>query len=219
MTLNYNFYTFDQMGKLSKVKELDTEGKILEAAKEVFVKKGYAGARMQEIADTAGINKGLLHYYFKSKEKLFDKIFDEMLGKFIPELNFIFESDKPLFEKIEIFVNNYMNILIKHPYLPAFVLYELNQHQDKFMDKILNNKEKPNPMKLMMQIQLESQLGKIKPINPMNLVMNVISMCVFPFIGKPIFQTVLKVSDEDFLTLMELRKQEIANFIINSIKI
>jgi len=201
------------------MKELDTKGKILEAAKEVFAKKGYAGARMQAIADKAGMNKGLLHYHFKTKDALFEKIFDEMLSKFIPELNFIFESDLPLFEKIETFVNNYMSILIKHPYLPAFVLHELNQHQDKFMDKILNTGKRPNPMKLMMQIQLETQLGKIRPINPMNLVMNVISMCVFPFIGKPIFQTVLKVSEKDFLMLMEIRKKEISSFIINSLKV
>ena len=201
------------------VKELDTEQKILEAAKEVFMKKGYAGARMRTIAETAGINKGLLHYYFKSKEKLFDKIFHELFRKFFPEMNVIFASDKSLFEKIEIFINSYMDILIQNPYLPSFILHELNNNPDVFIDKILNSKTKPNLMGVMMQLQMEAQLGKIREINPIHLVMNIVSMCVFPFIGKPILQTVLKISEEDFLTLMELRKKEVYSFIVESLKV
>lgn len=216
-TLFFNLI-FDQMGKSKNMETLDTEQKILVAAKEVFIKKSYAGARMQEIADLAGMNKGLLHYYFRSKEKLFQRVFDEMLGQFVPKLNIIFESDLPLFEKIECFVNDYIDVLIANPYLPSFVLHELNQNPDAFVDKVLNSKNKPNPIKLMMQIQLEVQLGKIRPTEPMQLVLNMMSMCVFPFLGKPIFQRILNISHEDYLTLMELRKKEISTFIIASLK-
>src|SRR6185437_7301913 len=84
-------------------KEKTAEEKILDAAKKVFVTKGMAGARMQDIADEAGINKALLHYYFRSKEKLFEMIFAEAAEKLFPKINAIFESDVPLFEKIERF--------------------------------------------------------------------------------------------------------------------
>ena len=79
-----------------------TEGKILAAARKVFIAKGMAGARMQDIADEAGINKALLHYYFRSKEKLFETIFKELSLQFLPRINSLFESELSLFEKIEI---------------------------------------------------------------------------------------------------------------------
>src|SRR5215467_13252802 len=86
-----------------------TETRILEAARKVFLKKGMAGARMQDIADEAGINKAMLHYYFRSKEKLFEKIFMELSQRFFPRLIMIFESDESLFRKIELFVAEYVD--------------------------------------------------------------------------------------------------------------
>ena len=82
----------------------ETEQKILDAAKQVFLVKGLAGARMQEIADEAGINKALLHYYFRSKEKLFEKILNEAFTNIIPNIITIFTSNLPFFEKIRLFL-------------------------------------------------------------------------------------------------------------------
>ena len=96
-----------------------TEQIILEAAKKVFVRKGMAGARMQDIADEAGINKALLHYYFRNKEKLFEMIFMEAAEKFFPRINAIFDSDQPLFEKIESFCEEYISVVMENPYLPC----------------------------------------------------------------------------------------------------
>src|ERR1700746_3632850 len=90
-------------------KDENTEERILTAAKEVFLKKGMAGARMQDIADEAGINKAMLHYYFRSKEKLFERIFMELSQRFFPRLIMIFESDENLFKKIEMFVVEYID--------------------------------------------------------------------------------------------------------------
>ena len=84
-------------------KDKTTEEKILEAARKVFVHKGMYGARMQDIADEAGINKALLHYYFKNKQKLFEEIFMEAAGQLFPRVNAIFVSEEPLFTKIEKF--------------------------------------------------------------------------------------------------------------------
>ena len=91
-------------------KDATTQEKILEAAKKVFVRQGMSGARMQDIADEAGINKALLHYYFRNKELLFEVIFNEAAAELFPKINFIFESDMPLFEKIENFVGEYITV-------------------------------------------------------------------------------------------------------------
>src|SRR5205809_3897614 len=99
-----------------------TEQRILTAAKKIFLAKGLDGARMQDIADEAGINKAMLHYYFRSKDKLFETIFEEVAIHFLPRITEIFESDKSLFKKIEAFCEVYIEQVKQMPYLPFFVL-------------------------------------------------------------------------------------------------
>src|SRR3954463_13057426 len=103
-------------------KDLSTEEKILNAAKKVFLTKGMDGARMQDIADEAGINKALLHYYFRSKEKLFETIFLEVAGSFLPRVGKILQTDTTIFEKIELFCAEYISQVIQAPYAPIFVM-------------------------------------------------------------------------------------------------
>ena len=110
-----------------ETKKDSTEDKILEAAKNVFVAKGMEGARMQEIADEAGINKALLHYYFRSKEKLFEAIFSKIIQFAFPEITRIAQSNEPFISKIEQVVDAYIDLLIKHPFIPGFIMKELNR--------------------------------------------------------------------------------------------
>ena len=168
--------------------EKSTEEKILAAAKKVFIAKGMYGARMQDIADEAGINKALLHYYFRSKEKLFEVIFLEAAQKLFPKINMIFESDLPFFEKIEKFCEEYITIMIENPYLPMFVLNEINMDAERFLNKIWGRENVPRPQKFLDQIEKELKKGTIKPISPVQLLMNLISMTIFPFVGKSMFQ-------------------------------
>ena len=114
-----------------------TQAKILSAAKQVFLLKGMAGARMQDIADEAGINKALLHYYFRSKEKLFETIFSEALNQFFPKIAHIIESDITLFQKIESFCSEYITTMQQNAYLPLFVLNEVNKQPEYFKEKFI----------------------------------------------------------------------------------
>ncbi len=199
--------------------EASTEEKILEAAREVFTQKGFAAARMQEIADVAGINKGLLHYYFRSKNKLFRAVFDEAFAQFVLRVNKIFEADIPLFDKIEAFVDQYMDILIANPMLPSFVINELNQKGEAFVKDLLSRERRPNPLPLIGQIQMEVQAGRIRKVDPFHLFLNMLSMCAFPFVARPLFQGVARMDDATYLNLMKTRKQEIINFIHNAIRL
>lgn len=203
---------------VKKTKDTGTEEKILAAARKVFTTKGMAGARMQDIADEAGMNKALLHYYFRDKDKLFETVFLAEAQKFFPTINAIFASEQPLFEKIETFVSEYIDEMVENPYLPWFVLNEINRDPDQFMYKIWGKDNLPKPGKLLEQIETEIKAGRIRPISPVHLLMNMISMTIFPFVGKPMFVRNLRLSDKQFREIMEQRKKEIPSFIINAIR-
>ncbi|MCB0617434.1 MAG: TetR/AcrR family transcriptional regulator [Saprospiraceae bacterium] len=201
------------------MEEASTEIQILEAARQVFTQKGFAAARMQEIADRASINKGLLHYYFRSKEKLFLAVFEEAFQRVTHRINEIFEADLPLFEKIEAFVHNYLDTIIENPYLPGFVVSELNRNPTQFLHTLFAKRQKPNPTKLMLQIQQEVERGRIRPIHPVNLVLNILSMCIFPFVARPLFQSITEMDDATYFQLMKMRKKDITEFVLNAIRL
>lgn len=201
-----------------KKKDKGAEKKILAAARKIFMTKGMAGARMQDIADEAGINKALLHYYFRDKDKLFEVVFLEEALKFFPKINGIFNSDAPLFEKIGNFVNEYIDEMQENPFLPWFVMNEINRDPDQFMYKIWGKDNLPKPGKFLEQIEKEIKKGTIKRISPVHLLLNLLSMTIFPFVAKPMVTRNLRLSDGQFRSIMEERRTEIPKFIIDSIK-
>lgn len=198
-------------------KKDNTEQRILEAAKKVFLRKGMSGARMQDIADEAGINKAMLHYYFRSKEKLFAEIFSELSQSFFPRLVMIFESKETLFKKIEMFVSEYIEQMKQTPYLPIFVLNEVNRQPEVLIKKMLGG-NKPPIGKFIENVTSEIKKGTIKPVNPFQLLLNIISLCIFPFVGRPMFQLLANVEKGVFDKMLEERKKEVPKFIIDAIK-
>ena len=201
-----------------ETKKDSTENKILEAAKNVFVAKGMEGARMQEIADEAGINKALLHYYFRSKERLFEAIFSEIFKFAFPKLSRIIISDAGIVSKIEQFVDAYIDILIKHPFIPGFVMKELNRDPSGLFKLVVKFGLDPQPV--FTHIQAAMDRGEIKPMKPQHLVVNVISMCIFPFAARPIISFVVFKDDKQALeTFYSERAEVIKKFVIDAIVI
>lgn len=203
---------------VKKAKDKGAEEKILAAARKVFTTKGKAGARMQDIADEAGINKALVHYYFRDKDKLFEVVFLAEAQKFFPKINAIFNSDAALFEKIENFVNEYIDEMQENPYLPWFVMNELHRDPDQFMYRIWGKDNLPRPKRFLEQIEKEVKKGKIKKIDPVHLLLNLLSMTIFPFVARPMITRNLRLSESRFRQVMEQRKKEIPKFIIDSMK-
>jgi len=204
-------------GRVSgKTIDSTTEARIKSAARLIFTKKGYAATRTRDIANEAGINLALLNYYFRSKEKLFEQIFKELSFQFLPRVNSIFESESSLFEKIEMFCSEYISKLIENPFIPLFIVNEMNKQPDVFLKKMWGGK-KPVVAKLVEQIEVEVRKGRIRKIHPAQLLLNMVSMCIFPFIGKPLCQFVMGINETAYRQLMEERKKLVPQFIIQSI--
>ena len=203
---------------MTKTKDISAEEKILEAARQVFENKGMSGARMQEIADEAKINKSLLHYYYRSKQKLFEAVFKTAFNKLAPQINIILNSDQSICEKIRNFSKNYTSFMIKHPYLPNFILQELNRNP-AFVKELISTKTFPSMKNFQNQIQEAVVEKKIRKIEAEQLFINILSLNIFPFIAAPLIKGFINVNDKEYRSILETRKTEIANFIIQSIKI
>jgi len=202
---------------MAKQTSQDTEEQILDAAKDVFQQKGKDGARMQEIADKAGINKAMLHYYYRSKQLLFEAVFNSAFSLLAPQLNKILNDDSSIEEKVRSFTHNYISFISKHPYLPNFVIQELNRNP-KFIEKIQQNVAFPSLEKFEKQVALEVEQGILKPTNGKQLFINIISMNIFPFLATPLIKGLLQVDDRGFQDLMDERKKALSDFIIDAIK-
>lgn len=197
--------------------EKQTEEEIFLAAQRVFQEKGFAGARMQEIADEADINKSMLHYYYRSKEKLFLEVFRSSVKKIFPELISILSSDDDLIIKVERVVEFYYNTFRKNPYLPSFVIHEMNQHPQRFKE-FISSLDIEIPKEFATQINQEIEAGRILPMKPTHFLINIVSLCLMPVIARTLVQTLFKLDDEDFETFLEERKELVPKIIFNGVQ-
>lgn len=196
----------------------DTETLILDAARKVFITHGYDGTSMQMIAGHAGINKALLHYYYRSKDRLFEAVFTEAFGKIVPHLRQILLSDIPFLEKIGVFVDGYITALQKVPEIPLFILHELRRNPERVVKLVSNSGIEP--LAFIRMVENEIARDHIRPTDPTQLLVNILAMCIFPFAAKPIIQGFILNGDEKrFETFLEQRKKEVTEFIINALRI
>jgi len=202
-------------------KEKPTEELILDAAMKVFTRKGFSAARTEEIAKEAGINRALLHYYYRDKQTMFNLIFESRFKEFFKGLFVIFEADNiSLFEKIRRMVEHEINTLTKHPDLARFIITEIAQTPELLIE--YGKKLGVNPRLFIeafeKQVSREVSEGIIKPIEGKQLLINIMSLCIYPFVAKSVIQTMMTVDEESFYQMTEQRKKEVSEFIINAIK-
>ncbi|MGD9707753.1 MAG: TetR/AcrR family transcriptional regulator [Candidatus Delongbacteria bacterium] len=196
----------------------NTEEKIIEAANSVFEKKGYDGAKMQEIADKAGINKALLHYYFRSKDKLFEMIFAMAFNRLAKEMDFLFDADMSLEDKITVFVDKHADFLSKNRHLPLFIVNEVNRRPEMFVNIFSKLYEKEDRLKkILAQIEKEKKAGRLKDVDLRQVMINLISMNVFPFAAKPLVKGLFRMNEAEFEKFIQDRKKIVTETIINSI--
>ena len=197
-------------------KDKQTEEKILDAARSVFMQRGFFGARMQDIADQAGINKAMLHYYFRSKDKMFESIFTEAMDKFFGEVLIILNKDLPLEAKIEYFIEKYIDVFVDMEYLPGFIIHEITHNRER-IEQFTKEKFKFDPYIFIGQIQQEMQNGKVVQVDPRHIIVNMLSLCIFPFAAKPLLMLKMNFSEEEFSQFIEDRKKLLPELILHGI--
>lgn len=178
-----------------------TEEKIKEAARKVFTQKGYAATRTRDIAEEAGLNLALLNYYFRSKEKLFGLIMAEKIQQFFGILQPVINNPgTSLQEKTEIIVLKYIDLLSENPDLPFFILSEI-RNKPEYFSKITSRE---NP--LTGSILVKQFHEKVPGRNPLHYLINLLAMCVFPFIMNPVLQKTGVLDEKSFKQLTKERK-------------
>lgn len=199
-------------------REKQTEEKIFEAATDVFEEKGLAGARMQHIADRAGINKALLHYYFRTKDHLFEAVFTALAKRVFSKFTPIFDREMSIEDKIRFFFREHIEFLRKNPRLPGFILNEINHNPERIRKLISQFDIKSIWKQLMEQHRDELHMYNITEDNLPQLLTSIVSLSVFPFAAKGIFEALLGELGTDFDSYVEERKQYAAEFVIRSIR-
>lgn len=195
------------------VPDLSTEEKIKNAARIIFHQKGFAATRTRDIAEEAGINLALLNYYYRSKEKLFGIIMQESMAGFFQTVSSVMNDETTSLEKkIELFVSNYIDLLLVEPDIPLFLLSEVRNNPEGLMGNF-NIKALLHNSAFMKQFQAAIASGKIAPVHPMHFMMNVMGLTVFPFIGSPMLKMVGGLSQQEFETMMKERKAMIPKWV------
>jgi len=193
--------------KIKEIKDASAEEKIKQAARKLFTQKGFDAVKTRDIAEEAGLNLALLNYYFRSKQKLFDIIMVENLQQFIQGIIMkISQGNLTITQKVEQVVIAYIDMISANPYLPVFVMNQMHNVPSPLVDK-LEPVIKPIRENFLSELDEAAKRGEINRIHPFHFVANLISLTVFPFIGKPMLQRVSGATNEEFLALIQERKK------------
>lgn len=185
-----------------KEKSISTEAKIKEAAHKVFLAKGFTATTVRDVAKEAGTNVALVNYYFRSKGNLFNVIMMEkvqqIFGTLIPIVN---DETTSLHQKIDQVVNCYINFLSINPELPTFIINEIRKKNFEFLSEVRADK-------ILLQSQFIKQLKSTNAdVNPVQFLISLLGMVIFPFIAKPILVQAGLVNDKAFHKMMDERRK------------
>lgn len=186
----------------------DKETLILDAARKVFVEKGPVNARMQDIADEADITPSLLHYYFRKRDDLYEAVVEQEIRRLIPAQLELLTSDRPVADKLADFACGVIDFHASNPHHAAFVAFEAH-YNDKHLQKMGEAFKHLDLSVMQRQLDERASDGEDIPTDARQLLMHVLSLCIFPFIAQPILQSIYDLDDEAYRSMMEKRKEEV----------
>lgn len=195
-------------------KDTSTELKIKEAATRVFISKGFNGCTSREIAKEAGMNVALVNYYFKSKGHLFEIVISSVIESFAESLFEVFKSDLPLVSKIRIFIEKEYDFLSNHPEIPSFIINELSKQEAHFFQTV-GFSDAMKDAKIEAQVKDAQEKGEMRKINLVNIILLLMSNTHFPFISRPMIQSIHTIKEADYKTHLILHKQYVIDMLIN----
>ena len=210
--------------KSAPARDGDTEQRILRAARQVFIQRGTSGARMQEIAAEAGVNQALLHYYFRSKQRLAEAVFLEAASRLGPAILRLLASDAPIEAKVEGFVHLYIDTIREHPFLPGYILAEVHQHPERMKALQVAAGVQPAMVarallgRLGGQLEERAAAGTMRRIAPEQFVVSLLALTIFPFAARPVIAVALDLDDDAFARFLDQRRAELPGFILNALR-
>jgi AcrR family transcriptional regulator len=206
-------------------RDTHTEQRILDAAHSVFLRHGTAGARMQDIAREAGVNQALLHYYFRSKDRLSEAVFGRAAAQLFPSVIDVMASDAVIEDKVARVVQLELDHLLRSPDLPGYVLSELTHHPDRARQLIsalagaAPEDIRPRVIaRLRAQIEAQVKAGTMRPIAPEQFMVNLVSLCIFPFAARPMLMALLGLDQDGFGRFIAERRRELAAFFLRALR-
>jgi len=194
---------------------MTTKEKIIAAAREAFHKKGYAGARMQEIADLSGVNKALLHYHFQNKDVLFREVLIASFREFFPVVIGIIGSEMDLRTKIARTVEVYLDALIENPELPRFVLNEL--HNDPGFLKAQFKGANVPPARFMEQVAEAIRKGEIREVDPFQIIADIVGLCLIAILARPLITFVSGKTEKEYDLFLSDRKAHVTQVLLDGL--
>lgn len=196
----------------------DTENAILKAAHKVFLRKGTRGALLKDIAQEADVNRALLHYYFRNEDTLSRAAFEQAAADMFPHVQEVLSSNAPIEEKVKTVASTYIDFFRANPYLPGYVIGEVNCSPER-VRQMFESVGAPLPLEIV-QAQLDERVrtGTLRPISAESFFVNLFSLCVTPFVCRPIIETALDMRDERYEDFIRARKEEIPHFFLNALR-
>lgn len=198
---------------------MNTRSQIIAAAREEFLSHGFDATRMRGIAMRAGLNKGLIHYYFKSKEALLVEVFVETFSRLFVGIRDVVSKEQSIFEMVSQVIDVYIDFMLDNPKLPAFIIQEMNRNPERHMEHMKKASIRPPFDGLVSALEASKMSGDVrKDLCTKHFIVNMISMMLFPFVAKHMLQFIHGMSDAAYHNFILERKKEIAYTLITSIK-
>jgi TetR/AcrR family transcriptional regulator len=195
----------------NQAKKDQTQELIKETAKNLFFVKGKFDATTQEIADEAGVNRTLINYYFRSRDNLIQIIFDEAQRVEQEKSKIIQNADLPFKVKISQFIESSLSTSLQYPYLETYIVSQINKgncHQRDIEEDVLET--------LYKDIEKEMDLENIEKMAPVQFILNMVSLLVFPSAIRPLFMENLMISDKEYDQIISERKEIIINMLFKN---
>jgi len=190
-------------------KDIGTEQLIKDTAKKIFFSEGRLHATTQEIADTAGVNRTLVHYYFRSRDLLFELVLKEAKDELRKTLDSVLGGKRLFKEKLKKLIDVFIDQTLAYPFRELFIISETNIHQEIHADEIHETHIKP----FLEEVKQEMENGRLKTMHPKQFMMNLFSLMAYPVLAGSLNKSFLKITEAEYNKLMKQRKQIIFDMI------
>jgi TetR/AcrR family transcriptional regulator len=197
----------------------ETRTRILDAAHTTFLRKGTAGSRTQEIADQAGVNKALVHYYFGTKAALADAIFERALATIMPRIfGILADPDRTIEEKVPAITEEQIDFHSERPYLAGYLISELHAQPDRIA-RLMTRQSGPVPLEVLRrQLREGAKSGKYRQLSAEQFVANMMGLLIFPFAIRPALSGLLSLDSTRWRAFIDERRRLVPDFFLAGLR-